>query len=84
MSRSMKSNGKGIMMMTMKIKKITIPKITITKMRSLMKSNVKGKMMMRMVMAVSKNVDQSKLKKKDEPFSRPPSPYARNRLGTGP
>ena len=84
MSRLMKSNGKRIMMMKMKIKKITIPKITITKMSSLMKSNVKGKMMMRMVMTVSMNNNQSKFKKKDEPFSRPPSPYARNRSGTGP
>ena len=60
MSRPVKSNGNRIMMMKMKIKKITIPKITITKMSSLMKSNVKGKMMMRIVMTVSKNDDQSK------------------------
>ena len=60
MSRSMKSDGKGIMMMTMTITKITIKKIKITNMSRPMKSHMKGKMMMRIVMTVSKNDDQSK------------------------
>ena len=48
------------MMMKMTITKITIKRITITNMSRPMKSNVKGKMMMRIVMTVSKNDDQSK------------------------